>query len=113
MEKAYYSNCLFETVKAKLRNWGDIRIQFIPKKFNDARSFHFIWKNTKTNQSFDFKAERTPSNVIKLLWFKGHIRLGLMEIDENGIKNEANLKIKCWRYFNAPADTDDYSFSVF
>lgn len=196
MEKTFYSNCLLEAVKAKLKDWKDIKIFYIPKKFNDTKCFHFMWKNTKTNETFDFKAEKALSSPLKLLYFKGHIRkvsiqnyyskymnnevskylkskyrkeelkiekkygytsensslefynywhekwhyisdnetpslndgfgdlvqvliesdsslqLCLMEIDENGIKNESNLKIKCWRYFNAPANTDDYFFSV-
>ncbi|MGN0729048.1 hypothetical protein [Treponema sp.] len=69
----FYSNCLFEAVRAKIKDWKNIKIMFIPKKYNDSGSFHFMWANVKTDESFDFKAETNVTNPFKKVLFKGYI----------------------------------------
>ena len=195
--KEFYSNCLFEAIKAKIKEWKNIKIFFIPTRFNDESLFHFMWLNTSSNELYDFKADKPITMIFKSLLFRGLVRkidfknyyshymnakvtkflkdkyrkeelrferkygyvsqntslefynywhekwhylsdseyptlednfgdliqvlienngslqLGLMQLTEDGIQNSSNLKIKCWRYFNAPVNTDDYFFSVF
>ena len=195
--KIKYSNCLLEAIKAKLKDWKNIKILFIPKRFNDENLCHFMWLNTSSNKLYDFKADKRITNLCKLLLFRGTIRktdfknyysnymnskitkflkekyrkeelkfekkfgyvsqnsslefydywhekwhfisdseyptledgfgdliqvliedndslqLGLMHLTKDGVQNTLNLKIKCWRYFNAPSNTDDYFFLVF
>lgn len=38
-----YSNCLFEALKAKIKNPKNVHIDYIPPKFNHG-FFHFFWK---------------------------------------------------------------------
>lgn len=50
-----YSNCLFEALKAKLKNWKNVKIFSIPKAFNQGH-FHFFWLDKSTNTVNHFSA---------------------------------------------------------
>ena len=71
--ETYYSNCLFEAIKAKLKSWKNVRILYIPKHFNiDGTSGHFIWTDSIFDPDdqyfFEFCA---PKNRHNHIWFKG------------------------------------------
>lgn len=66
-----YSNCLFEAVKAKVRDPKSIRIHYIPAKFNIGYFFpHFWWEDGEN--AYDFKA--TGKTKFQVILFKGKPR---------------------------------------
>lgn len=69
MDKEFYSNCLFEAIKAKICN-PKIRIMYYPAFLNEVRCPHFIWSDGKKEYDFHYKG-RLP--WYKWLWHKGHI----------------------------------------
>ena len=57
MTKDYYSNCLFETIKAKIK-WGKrVKIIYIPSWKNEVFCPHFMWHDLTTDTIKDFHAE--------------------------------------------------------
>lgn len=71
MGKIFYSNCLFEAVKAKIKNWQTTEIKHIRSKDN---LIHFIWIDKKNGYRYDFAQVETVKYWVQLLWFKGYIR---------------------------------------
>lgn len=65
--RVFISNCLLEAVKAKLRNWKDVKIIYIPSWLNPNRKHpnHFLWINKKTNLCYEFTTLK-PFNQYKL-----------------------------------------------
>lgn len=66
----FYSNCLLEALKAKLKCFGYIKI--LPVKSKD-NLLHFMWFDKRDNNIYSFEQIYTPKHWINLLWFKGHI----------------------------------------
>ena len=56
MGKIFYSNCLFEAIKAKLKNWQNTEIKHIRSKDN---LIHFIWIDKKNEYRCDFAQVET------------------------------------------------------
>lgn len=52
------SNCLFEAVKAKLKNPKNVKILYWTPAMNNGR-WHFLWRNLKDNTISHF--ERYPT----------------------------------------------------
>lgn len=71
MGKIFYSNCLFEAVKAKLKDWQNTEVKHIRSKDN---LIHFIWIDKKNGCRYDFAQVETVKYWVQLLWFKGYIR---------------------------------------
>lgn len=77
MDKFYYSNCLFEAVKEKIRHPKYIQI----KKYGSWKLLykkgmfpHFYWKDKRTGFSYDFrrlKKDYVKDSSLNQLWFKG------------------------------------------
>jgi hypothetical protein len=65
----FYSNCLIEALKAKLKNPRKVKITFIPK--SEKGSCHFMWSDGE--HDYDFGVER-DIKWYEVLWFKGEIR---------------------------------------
>lgn len=74
--KTFYSNCLIEAIKAKLKN-KNTKIIFVPKKFNDSIGFHCFWKID--DLIYDFKCESNVKHYWQMLLFKGYIRANSFE----------------------------------
>lgn len=74
ISKIFYSNCLFEALKAKIRDPKNVKILFVPKKLNGRNriGFHCFWK--KDNLVYDFKCESNVKYFWQLFLFKGYIR---------------------------------------
>ncbi len=84
MNKGYYSNCLIEAIKAKIK-WGkEIRIIRIPIRKNDILCPHFMWHDLVDDNIKDFIADDIGS-AEKLL-FKGHIRVRPYAVYERWLK---------------------------
>lgn len=69
-----FSNCLLEAVKAKLTDWKNVKIFYIPKELNYENNAHFLWTNKKLNPEldcfFEFCAKNNHHNHF---WFKGAV----------------------------------------
>jgi hypothetical protein len=65
----FYSNCLIEALKAKIRHPFKVKITFIPK--SEKGSCHFMWSDGEAD--YDFGVER-DIKWYEVLWFKGEIR---------------------------------------
>ena len=52
-----YSNCLFETLKAKLKEPKAVHIKMLPGKFRNNIFPHFYW--IKDNYAYDFRSEKS------------------------------------------------------
>ena len=78
ISKDFYSNCLFEALKAKLKN-PKVKITYVSPFVNEVFCPHFLWSDGKSD--YDFGIER----YLKLherLWFKGHIRQRALGFNE-------------------------------
>lgn len=66
----FYSNCLFEALKAKIKDPKNIKIHFIPLSLN-KESVHFYWYDIKDQsvKQFTHKA----NECINYIFFKGEI----------------------------------------
>ena len=68
--KLFYSNCLWEALKAKLRNWKSVKIYILPPKYNEVKCCHFMW--TDGVHDYDFGVNRYL-RWYQRLWFRGTI----------------------------------------
>ena len=89
ISKPYYSNCLFETIREKLRDWKNVKVYKIPYYLNVAKIVHFYWKNTKTNLYYSFISYEKKGKWCHLL-FKGNI----VEFDEEEYEELINYHLR-------------------
>jgi len=72
----YWSNCLAEAVKAKLKDWKHVKIYFCKPRITENGHFqmmHFMWSDGIADYDFsDREANGLP--WYKCFWFKGSIR---------------------------------------
>lgn len=85
------SNCLFEAVKAKLRNWKEVKIHKIPAKFSNEIFPHFWW--SIGDKAYDFKSCKS-SRRFQVLLFKGEIRADDLMVFESFVAHKAKSYIK-------------------
>ena len=67
--KEFYSNCLIEAVKAKLRN-PKIRMMYCPAYFNEVPCPHWMW--TDGSKEYDFSTGLL--HWWQWIWHKGRIK---------------------------------------
>lgn len=70
ISKDYFSNCLIEAIKMKLKNWKDIKIHILPTYLINEKIGHFYWENKITNKFYGFQP--TKKSVFKW-FFNGHV----------------------------------------
>lgn len=51
------SNCLFEALKAKIKDPRHIKIGYLPPTINDGR-FHFWWINESEGKAYHFRSDK-------------------------------------------------------
>ena len=68
----YYSNCLLEAMKAKLKYWNDIKILHV--RSHDGLH-HFMWYDRVDNNVYDFQQLDEVKHWLQLLWYRGNIRI--------------------------------------
>ena len=78
ISKDFYSNCLLEALKAKLKN-PKVKITYVSPFANEVFCPHFLWSDGKSD--YDFGIER-PLKLHERLWFKGHIRQRALGFNE-------------------------------
>lgn len=67
----FYSNCLFEAVKHKFKNWSKVKITYVSPRYNEVFCPHFLWSDGE--HDYDFGIER-ELKWFEIFWFKGYIR---------------------------------------
>ncbi len=76
ISEEYYSNCLFEALKAKAKNPKEVKIYFCRPRITENgnfQMFHFMWSDGKADYDFsDLKESGLPP--YKNLLFKGVTR---------------------------------------
>lgn len=72
ISKDFYSNCLIEAVKAKLKDWKHIKITYISPFDNKVFCPHFLWSDGKYD--YDFGNAGGDKNILNWTLHKGHIR---------------------------------------
>lgn len=68
--KYYYSNCLFEFIKFKLKN-KKIKMLYVPSFLNEVRCFHIMWSDGENEYDFNYNGYLP---FYKWIWHKGYIR---------------------------------------
>lgn len=86
MDNIFYSNCLIECIKAKIRYKKNIKILHV---ISHDGLHHFMWLNKIDNNIYDFQQLEMAKHWIDLLWYKGKIRIRPYEVFiEWNIKNK-------------------------
>lgn len=69
-----YSNCLFEAIKAKLKDPKNIEIHLIPPSINN-HDLHFYWKNKEENRIYHFTTKKNNFwDRLNIFIFKGNFK---------------------------------------
>ena len=66
----FYSNCLIECIKAKIKN-PKIKITYLPPHLNEIFCPHFMWSDGEYDYDF---GENGHIPLCRVFWFKGCIR---------------------------------------
>ena len=82
----YYSNCLIEALKAKIKYGKEIKIIFIPAKRNDVYCPHFMWHDLLDGNIKDFTAKPYEEKWWNFFIFKGYIRVRPYAVYEKWLK---------------------------
>ena len=97
-----YSNCLFEAIKAKLKNPKNVHIFKLPKEINKVT--HFMWcddnyyyhaynyKKTRNHVFFDCKIKKVPRHI-----FESFI---LTHIEWKNVEYKNKVMEKCFMKLN-------------
>lgn len=89
-DRWYWSNCIIEAVRAKVRN-PNVKILVIWPWNNEAFCMHLAW--TDGQSEYDFHARGVP--VYGWIWHKGYIRekpLGWTQSYIDGMKTLRRLR---------------------
>lgn len=68
--KYFYSNCLFEAIKAKIKN-HKVRILYVPAFLNEVPCPHLMWKDKAGEHDFHYSGYLP---WYKWCWHKGSIQ---------------------------------------
>lgn len=69
----YISNCLIEAIKAKLKDWKNIKITYVSPFDNEVFCPHFLWSDGVYD--YDFGNEgKGDQGLLNWTFHKGHIR---------------------------------------
>lgn len=68
--KDFYSNCLLEAIKAKIKN-PKIKIMYLPAFLNEVPCPHWMWLDEEGEHDFHYKGYLP---WYKWVWHKGCIR---------------------------------------
>lgn len=82
-----YSNCLFEALKAKLKDPKHVQIIHLPRSWNDGHS-HYLW--IKDNQVYHFEAQGKHLRF----FFKGKLKSQSLEAFESFILHKNSFAYK-------------------
>ncbi len=94
-----YSNCLFEAIKAKLKDPKNVQIIFLPQRLNIYKGCHFLWidKTCGSDIFFEFVDDSKKARTRRHFFFKGHVSSTSKESLQRAINAKLNreaLKIE-------------------
>jgi hypothetical protein len=88
-KQEYYSNCLIETLKAKIK-WGrQVKIIYIPSWKNEVFCPHFMWHDLKDDNIYDFSCDGYLEKWWNLFWFKGYVRCRPYKVYEKWLRTKS------------------------
>lgn len=73
ISRDFYSNCLLEAIKVKLKNWKNIKITYISPFENLVFCPHVMWSDGRYDYDFGNEGKR-DSTILNWTLHKGHIR---------------------------------------
>ena len=73
ISRDFYSNCLIEAIKAKLRDWQHIKITCVSPFDNEVFCPHLLWSDGKYDYDFG-NEEKGDQGILNWTLHKGHIR---------------------------------------
>jgi hypothetical protein len=79
MEQLFYSNCLIQAIKAKIKNPKKVKITYISPFKNEIFCPHFMWSDGIDDYDF---TSNTISKWYQEYWFKGYIRKRTLGFNE-------------------------------
>lgn len=85
-EKQWYSNCLIEAVKAKIRDPKYVKIIHIKAKDNEVYCPHYMWVDSRDNNIYDFHCKPYIEHWWNEYLFKGFIRVRPYKVYERWLK---------------------------
>ena len=77
----FYSNCLIEALKAKIKDPKNAKITYISPFKNKKFQPHFLWSDGKDD--YDFGVSDKNLKWYNLILFKGEIRKRRLGFNEN------------------------------
>lgn len=84
----YYSNCMIEAIRAKIKWKNQIKIIFLPPWKNDAFCCHFMWHDLADNNLKDFHNVTYMPHWWSNICFKGYIRVRPYSVYKNWLKTK-------------------------
>lgn len=67
----FYSNCLIEAIKSKMRHPFKVKIRYVPANLNEVFCPHIMWQDGE--YTYDFYAEGYLK-PLQRIWHKGYVR---------------------------------------
>lgn len=67
----YYSNCLIEALKAKIRHPLKIKLRYLPAHLNEVFCPHIMWQDEEYTYDFYASGHLSP---LEIFWHQGRIR---------------------------------------
>ena len=85
-KKCYYSNCIFEAIRAKIM-FRNIKILYIPPSLNEVFCPHFFW--TDGIYEYEFRTDK-KMKWYQVFWFEGYVKKHNVGCVRNYIEKRIN-----------------------
>lgn len=74
-DRPHWGNCLTAAIGAKIRDWKNIKIIYLPPEQANSGGFpHFLWFDKLDNNVYDFKSLEQQNSIFEVFWCKGEIK---------------------------------------
>lgn len=90
INKEFYSNCLFEAIKAKLKDPKNVKIHYVGKDL--INSTHFYWYNLSENIRYGVYSFTHKTKLKQKVLFKGFINFESVDLWESFLYHAMNKK---------------------
>lgn len=85
----YYSNCLIEALRAKIKDPYGVKLRCLPAKQNEVFIPHIMWEDSKHTYDF-YTGEKL--NPVQILWHRGSIRVSELGYYDRAIETMRRYK---------------------
>lgn len=99
ISKLYYSNCLIEAIRAKIKN-PKVRLYFcLPYRMpsGQIRSSHVVWDDGKFSYDFSDQNWSDTGKFWQYFWYKGCIRRWSLDFAKSFSIRRNRMAKKSWR----------------